>query len=988
MNNRSLITLLVVCYFGATFCQITQNVTKQTTAAANMGPLVRDNQGNFINVGGLSSSTANFGGAQLTGPGAFALKLDENLNHVWSTQYVSTSTTTAVGIDSQNNIVLAGFWYGGVNLTLGGPILRSSGNYDFFFGKLSPLGTHIWSQKFNFSQPADLAIGSDDSIAVCGLFSGNTSLGGAVLQSINSNNDWFVAKYNSAGSHLWSFRLGGVSYDSANSIAVDSSGNYIVGGVYSGGGFVINGITLPAVANDIVIVKLDTNGTILWYKNFGSSGADSVNSVAFDLSGNVLLTGSAGGSIDLIQPHNGGNDIFVIKYSASGVFQWSKLMGSSGNDVGNDIQCGTSDSVYVTGIYTNNASVGGSALPTTTTGMFVAKYASDGSHIWSQGYTSTSNSSAGRQLVLDSPWSRVGYGFDFLGSINFGGITLVSTSQATVGYVLFTETGVAPSPSPTAVPSPSPSASSVPSQSPSITPSRSATPSISASPSASPSPTVCLPCATDSDCSNQGICSNATSPGYCSCFSGFGGCNCNIRPAPACEPLYEQITDLSALFKPNASMDYQGYNLYINVDAPLQETAIVNPAYGNSPNTYPYSLETLIYFGSTPQSYPNCTFPVRPVWSDLAATYPSCVDSYTTNLTWAYARTYCGFIAANNTKNYTSQITMSRRFINSNGKERTEQTARILNVVFPTEVTVTESFVTISFPSAGLAATITFVDYNPSDDRWVVHVATEVDASYYISNSSSVASVTSTLASLNRVPTLQVSPCTINGLTCSQTLTYTFPQGTAPDACLGLVGSVVTDINIGCAVGSCAPTNISQLALQLDTADSCPITDTIDFSIAALYSFRDAALAFDTTIFDNNDIAYFGADVQSTEAIIQSRSVKSGSVCFKNGTAPCVPVQYTTLTSTNGKDPVFSVNFADPANQAVFGGIVDPTAFTVKATIQVSFAGAKGLHVKNIPSSQTVDLSLSTYMQPDQSASTKMLPAFSLCIMLLAFILY
>jgi hypothetical protein len=348
-------------------------------------------------------------------------------------------------------------------------------------------------------------------------------------------------------------------------------------------------------------------------------------------------------------------------------------------------------------------------------------------------------------------------------------------------------------------------------------------------------------------------------------------------------------------------------------------------------------------------------------------------------------------------------MTVLRKYALPDSLERVEQSTRTLNVFFPTEYSLAESFVTVTFPAAGLAAAITYVDYNPGTDLWVVKVTTAVDANYYISNSSSVNSVTSTLSTLSRVPSLNVSPCTINGLLCNQYLTYTFPKGSSLDACQGLFGNVATLVDVQCAVGSCASTNTSIVTVQLDTGDSCPVTETIDFDVASLTSYQDSSLTTVQYLFDSNDIAYFGVDLQTSEAVISSRTIKTGSVCFQQGSGSCVSVQYSILASpVNGKDPVFAVNFGAAANQAIFGGVLSATPYTVRAVVQVSFAGAKGLHMKNMPTSQTVDLAFQAFVQAAPSPSPipaspspatevmssaiVMVPTLSLWVILVAFL--
>ena len=58
---------------------------------------------------------------------------------------------------------------------------------------------------------------------------------------------------------------------------------------------------------------------------------DYANGVATDSSGNVYVTGGTKGGLDG-NTSAGNTDLFVVKYNSSGTKQWTKQMGSSGQN--------------------------------------------------------------------------------------------------------------------------------------------------------------------------------------------------------------------------------------------------------------------------------------------------------------------------------------------------------------------------------------------------------------------------------------------------------------------------------------------------------------------------------------------------------------------------------------------------------------------------------------------------------------------------------
>ncbi len=140
----------------------------------------------------------------------------------------------------------------------------------------------------------DAATDASGNIISVGYFSGSTTVGSVNLSS-NGNSDILIMKTDDQGAVLWAVKAGGIGPDRAYSVAVDNNGNsYITGYIYDDVTF--GSFNVSAADRDAYAAKIDPNGNFLWVQNFGGQFGDTGYGIEVDQVGNVIVTGQYKGN--------------------------------------------------------------------------------------------------------------------------------------------------------------------------------------------------------------------------------------------------------------------------------------------------------------------------------------------------------------------------------------------------------------------------------------------------------------------------------------------------------------------------------------------------------------------------------------------------------------------------------------------------------------------------------------------------------------------
>ncbi len=268
---------------------------------------------------------------------ALLVTTDADGNLLWNQTYAGLGATypDALVQTSDGGYALAGYTY-----TIDGTSSSSP-----WFAKTDSAGNLQWNKTYNElgSLIGNLVQTSDGGYALVGF----ATISDQLIQA-------WLAKTDANGTIQWKQTYGTSGENELYTIIQTSDGGYTLGGYTTSTG---------AGQNDFWIIKTDSNGTMLWNYAYGTSSHDMLSTFVQTSDGGYALFGYSNSSSTSTE------DFMMIKISASGILEWTKIYEDSNIDEAfSGIQ--TSDGGYALAGVTaaTNGTVYGRMIKTDTDG--------------------------------------------------------------------------------------------------------------------------------------------------------------------------------------------------------------------------------------------------------------------------------------------------------------------------------------------------------------------------------------------------------------------------------------------------------------------------------------------------------------------------------------------------------------------------------------------------------------------------------------------
>ena len=272
-----------------------------------------------------------------------------------------------------------GYVIAGATQSNDGDVSGNHGSDDFWVVRLNENGDIVWQKSMGGS-------GGDYATSIISTSDGRYIIVGATqsndgdVTGFHGNADAWVVKLDKDGNLLWQIALGGTNTEYFQAITETQEGSYVMAGLTLSNDGDVTGLH---GRDDAWVVKLTKDGQLVWQKTLGGSGEEIINSIVITSDNGFVSGGFTNSNDGDVSGHQGGGDAWVVKLDTDGNILWQKALGGSMGENANSVIT-TSDGGYIMAGSTNSndGDVTGDLEGRLVTNAWIVKLDKDGNKQW------------------------------------------------------------------------------------------------------------------------------------------------------------------------------------------------------------------------------------------------------------------------------------------------------------------------------------------------------------------------------------------------------------------------------------------------------------------------------------------------------------------------------------------------------------------------------------------------------------------------------
>ncbi|PQJ76718.1 hypothetical protein [Polaribacter glomeratus] len=254
---------------------------------------------------------------------------------LWNKTFGSSGDDRGVDIIATND---GGFALLGYASTADKDVSLNAGSQDFWILKITGEGVRLWEKSFGFlgsDKGVSLIQTSDNGYLVTGVLDVSASGGqGNSKKAKHAGGDIWALKLAPNGNLQWSKYFGGSFTDTPFGVVETLNNEFIIAASSDSKDF---NITNNKGGYDFWVLKITFEGILIWEKNFGGSEIDEPRAIVATDDGNFIIVGDTRSADIDVSFNNGAADLWMIKINTNGTLIWEKTIGGTSFDVARSI---------------------------------------------------------------------------------------------------------------------------------------------------------------------------------------------------------------------------------------------------------------------------------------------------------------------------------------------------------------------------------------------------------------------------------------------------------------------------------------------------------------------------------------------------------------------------------------------------------------------------------------------------------------------------
>jgi len=313
--------------------------------------IINTSDGGFMVIGSSTSSDGLIQNKMGLESDIILMKFDSDKSIDWVKNYGGSRDDRG-----QSVVEVSGIGYAllGYSMSNDGDASSNEGFHDNWVILIDSKGDIIWEKSYGFSghdHAYNIIKTKDGNLFFNGFLDVTASRGLGSTKKVGKSikhgvGEFWCHKIDLGGNILWRKYFGGTNNDRSYDSVETSDGDFLIVGSSESKDI---DISSPKGSYDIWVIKLSSNGDLLWERSYGGSKYETANSIMQSADKKIHILGSTSSNDKNISFQMGSSDFWLLTIDSDGNLLSEQTFGGSNFDKGKKIEIDSKDNLWLTG---------------------------------------------------------------------------------------------------------------------------------------------------------------------------------------------------------------------------------------------------------------------------------------------------------------------------------------------------------------------------------------------------------------------------------------------------------------------------------------------------------------------------------------------------------------------------------------------------------------------------------------------------------------